>query len=291
MDMEIKEVELIVFSIKLNDDSLLYMKFYKTGTIIRQGVAAAPPVLSSGIGFNKDEKYFRTLMSLIPGNLLDRPLGHEDKIINDSVEYVIAFFAASDNGFTEEQAHWTKSTGVRFLLDSKSSTRNEVLGFVERFTMQAVALTNEWYFDIMMKGHFDMQSPLLTKNDIITLPKSEEEKERDYQNYIEQSVSKINGNWNIQPFIDGKVYLGTDQKEYTPRIDDSTGNFRILFVPRELSGLRMHFPKAKNTNGKKTNLNKPKAKKLQQKPIKKPKVAMSAKQEVRTARKWWEFWK
>ncbi|WP_273274799.1 hypothetical protein [Maribacter polysiphoniae] len=289
--MEIKEVELIVFSIKRNDDSLLYMKFYKTGTIIRQGVAAAPPVQSSGIGFNKDKKYFRTLISLIPGNLLDRPLAHEDNIVNDKVEYVIAFYAASDNGFTEEQAHWTKSTGVRFLLDSKSSTGNEVLSFVEQFTMQAVALTDEWYFDIMMKGHFDMQSPLLTKNDVITVPKAKEEKERDYQNYIAQSVSKINGDWTVQPYLDGKVYLGADQKQYAPRIDTSTGNFRILFFPKELSGLQMNFPIAKKPKRKKANIDKPKAKTPQPEPIEKTKVVISAKPEVRITKKWWEFWK
>ncbi|MEJ1224134.1 hypothetical protein [Sediminicola sp. 1XM1-17] len=279
--MDIKEVELIVFSIKLNDDSLLYMKFYKTGTIIRQGVGGAPPVHSSGIGFNNDKKYFDTLISLIPGNLLNQPLGHEEKIINDKVEYVIAFYGVSDNDFTEEQANWTKSTGVRFCLDSKSVTRNEVLSFVDGFTMKAVELTNEWYFDIIMKGHFDMQSSLLTKNDVITLPKSEKEKKADYQNYIEQTVSNNNGNWNIQSYFEGKNYLGSDQKDYTPRIDTSTGNFRILFFLTELSGLQMHFPKEKKSKAKTTS----------QKPIENQKVQTNAQSEVQINKKWWEIWK
>lgn len=278
--MNIKEVELIVFSLKFNDESVLYMKFYKTGTVIRQGIGGAPAVNSSGIGFNKNSHYFDTLVSLIPGNLLERPLGHKDQIINDKVEYVIAFYGVSDNGFTEEEANWTKSTGLRFTLDSKSNTRNEVLSFVDGFTIKAVDLTNEWYFDIMMKGHFDMQSPLLTKNDVVTLPKSDKEKKADYQNYIEQTVSNNNGNWNVETYFKDKTYSDADGKNYSPRIDTSTGNFRILFFPEQLSGLQMHFPKEK----------KAKSKTAPQKSIERRKSQTSMIPEAKVEKKWWQFW-
>ena len=214
------------------------MKFYKTGTIIRHGNGAEPAVSTSGMSFKYNTELFKTLYSRIPEQLLKNSLGYDEPTPNGKIEYVVAFFGVSDNKLTEEEANWTKSTGIRFVLDRQSSYGNEVLSFVDGLAMQAANLTNAWYFDIMMKAHFDMQSPIISKDTVITCPKSSEEKKADYRNYITQLVHANNGNWDIKALAKGKVYLGADNEKYVPIFNIDQDSFDLSFVPASLKHIR-----------------------------------------------------
>ena len=274
--MKKAEVELIVISLKLNDSQeLLYMKFYKTGTIIRYGNGAEPTVSTSGMSFKYRPQFFKTLHSRIPEQLLENPLGYHEPTPNGKIEYVIAFFGVSDNKLTEEEANWTKSTGIRFVLDKQSSYGNEVLSFVDGLAMQAADLTNEWYFDVMMKAHFDMQSPIISKDTVIACPKSSEEKKADYKNYITQIVHANNGNWDIKSLAKDKVYRGADNKQYVPIFNIDQDSFDLNFIPAALTQLQWAERIEKRTEETKSSF----------KPKKPTKTT-----ETQTRSKWWKLW-
>lgn len=251
------------------------MKFYKTGTIIRHGNGAEPTVSTSGMSFNYNTEFFKTLHSKIPEQLLENPLGYQEPTPNGKIEYVVAFFGVSDNKFTEEEANWTKSTGIRFVLDRQSGYGNQVLSFVDGLAMEAANLTNEWYFDVMMKAHFDMQSPIISRDTVIASPKSSDEKQEDYKNYITQIVHANNGNWDIKSLAKDKVYLGADNEKYIPVFNIDQDSFVLNFVPAALTQMKW-------------------AEKIEKEPkVKKEEIKSKAHEispETVERSKWWKLW-
>ncbi|KIO78451.1 hypothetical protein TH53_03255 [Pedobacter lusitanus] len=199
--MDKSEVEQVLITVKSGTEEALNIKIYKNGILARRGCGGLPGVKISGMSFTGDSVYFDKLMNSVSQQVLDQNVNHEEKIITGSLEYLVAFYGVSSNGDKGERAEWTKSSALRFFMDEGTSFRHNLLGFVDGLAIEAMKLTDSWYFDIMMAGLEKMKSKSLPEQTLATSPKTEEALQQDFQNYFEQVSKK-----DLAGFAEGKVY-------------------------------------------------------------------------------------
>lgn len=207
--MNKSEVEQVLITVKSGTEEALNIKIYKNGILARRGCGGLPGVKISGMSFTGDSTYFDRLMSSVSQQVLDENINHEEKIVTGSLEYLVAFYGVSGNGDVGERAEWTKSTGLRFFMDEGTSFRHNLLGFVDGLAIEAMKLTDSWYFDIMMLGLDKMRSSSLPEQTLASGPKGEEGLKQDFQSYFEQVSKK-----GLPGFAEGKVYVSEDGGEY-----------------------------------------------------------------------------
>ncbi|MBB6270283.1 hypothetical protein HDF26_000710 [Pedobacter cryoconitis] len=203
--MDKSEVEQVLITVKSGTEEALNIKIYKNGILARRGCGGLPGVKISGMSFTGDSTYFDKLMNSVSQQVLDENINHEEKIITGSLEYLVAFYGVSSNGDQGERAEWTKSTGLRFFMDEGTSFRHNLLGFVDGLAIEAMKLTDSWYFDIMMIGLEKMRSTSLPEQTLATAPKTDEALKQDFQSYFEQVSKK-----DLAGFAKGKVYLNEE---------------------------------------------------------------------------------
>jgi len=207
--MDKSEVEQVLITVKSGTEEALNIKIYKSGILARRGCGGLPGVKMSGMSFTGDSTYFDRLMGSVSQQVLDENINHEEKIVTGSLEYLVAFYGVSGNGDVGERAEWTKSTGLRFFMDEGTSFRHNLLGFVDGLAIEAMKLTDSWYFDIMMLGLDRMRSSSLPVQTLASGPKDEEGLKQDFQSYFEQVSKK-----GLPGFAEGKVYVSEDGGEY-----------------------------------------------------------------------------
>ena len=117
-----------------------------------------PEIGIAAMSFTGNSVYFDRLMELMPQQIFDNPINYEDEKINTPLEYIIAFYGVSKNGETGEHAEWTKSTGIRFLIDTNTSFRHPILSFADKFSLDAAELTNPWYFDTIINAVYKLKT-------------------------------------------------------------------------------------------------------------------------------------
>jgi hypothetical protein len=223
-----EEVELIIFKVTAVGQEAFNMKIYKNGTTCRHGVGGLPQLGISGMSFFNSSVFFDALITKVPEQLLERPMNYEEETPNGYLEYVIAFYGVSNNAETGEDADWTKSTGIRAKLDQKSNFRDPIIGFLDGLTLDAAELTNEWYFDIMMLAKYKMQSSTMPKETILAQPKTENEIDNDYENYINMMMTSAR-NWSMANFDKNKTYE-REGKSYTGIIHQDEQLFSVNFI-------------------------------------------------------------
>jgi len=143
-------------------EEVTHMKIYKNGTTCRHGVDGLPEIGISGMSFFNNSDFFDAMMAKVPDHLLERPMNYEEETPNGYLKYVTAFYGVTKNGNTGESADWAKSTGIRIKLDHQTHFKDPIVGFLDRLTLDAAELTNEWYFDIIMLAKYKMQSSTKT---------------------------------------------------------------------------------------------------------------------------------
>lgn len=224
-----QEVELIIFKVSADGQDAINMKIYKNGTTCRYGVGGLPQLGISGMSFFNDSRFFDPLMEQVPQEILNQPINYEEETPNSYLEYIIAFYGVSDNGDTGEGANWTKSTGVRVRLDQQSQFNHPIMGFLDGLTMDAAELTNEWYFDVIIKSEYQALSSTVPKETLIAQPKSQEEIHQAFEYYINQMLTSARG-WSMSNFDKGKTYERNGM-QYEGRIVQDANSFRIDFIP------------------------------------------------------------
>lgn len=227
-----EEVELIIIKVTADGQEAFNMKIYKNGTTCRYGVGGLPQLGISGMTFFNNSKFFDPLITKVPEQLLEKPMNYEEETPNGYLEYVIAFYGVSDNGDTGERANWTKSTGIRAKLDHQSNFRDPIMGFLDGLTLDAAELTNEWYFDIIMLAKYKMLSSSMPKETILTQPKTEEEVNNDFENYVNQ-MTFSGRKWKMENFADNKTYE-KETEVFTGFIQHDENSFSINFLPTDL---------------------------------------------------------
>jgi len=200
--MDKSEVEQVLITVKSGTEEALNIKIYKNGILARRGCGGLPGVKISGMSFTGDSTYFDKVMNSVSQQVLDQNINHEEKIVTGSLEYLVAFYGVSSNGDQGERAEWTKSTGLRFFMDEGTSFRHNLLGFVDGLAIEAMKLTDAWYFDIMMIGLEKMRATSLPEQTLATAPKTDEALQQDFQSYFEQVSKK-----ELEGFVKGKVYV------------------------------------------------------------------------------------
>lgn len=187
--MDKSEVEYVLITVKSGAEEALNIKIYKNGILARRGCGGLPGVTVSGMSFTGNSGYFDQVMKSVSQQILDQNVNHEEEIKTGSLEYLVAFYGDSSNGDSGERAEWTKSSGLRFFMDEGTSLRHNLLGFVDGLAIEAMKLTDSWYFDIMMMALENMRSDALPEQTLVSAPKTAAALEKDFQSYFEQ-VSK-----------------------------------------------------------------------------------------------------
>jgi len=199
--MDKSEVEYVLITVKSGTEEALNIKIYKNGILARRGCGGLPGVTIAGMSFTQDSSYFDQLMQSVSQQILDENINHEEEIKTGSLEYIVAFYGVSANGDQGERAEWTKSTGLRFFMDEGTSFRHNLLGFADGFAIEAMKLTNSWYFDVVMLALDDMRSDALPEQTLVNAAKTEEGLGKDFQSYFEQISKK-----ELPEFVKGKTY-------------------------------------------------------------------------------------
>lgn len=203
--MDKSEVEHVLITVKSGAEEALSLKVYKNGIIARRGCGGLPGVRISGMSFTGNSGYFDQIMHSVSQQILDQPINHEEKIVTGSLEYVAAFYGSSANGDLGERAEWTQSLVLRFFMDEGTSFRHNLLGFVDGLAIEAMKITNSWYFDIVMMALENRKSVALPEQTIANAAQADEELEKDFQNYFQQTSKK-----DLPGFAVGKTYVAQD---------------------------------------------------------------------------------
>ena len=211
--MDKSEVEQILISVKSGTEEALNIKLYKNGIVARRGCAGIPAVNISGMSIMDNSACFDSVMKSVSQQILDQHINHEEEIKTGSLEYLIAFYGVSANEDRGERAEWTKSTGLRFFMDESTSFRHNLLGFVDGLAIEAMKLTNAWYFDVVMLALENMRSDLLPERTLVDVTKNEDDLKKAFQAYFQQSSKK-----DLPSFAQDKIYQ-----------DKSGQQFKLLF--------------------------------------------------------------
>jgi len=199
--MKKSDVEQVLITVKSGSEEALSIKIYKNGIIARRGSGGLPGVKISGMSFTGNSLFFDQLMQSVSQQILDGGINHEEKIISGSLEYVAAFYGVSKNGDHGERAEWTASTVLRFFMDESTTFRHNLLGFVDGLAIEAMKLTDSWYFDIVMLALENRKSNELPEQTIVSATDKEEDLEKDFQSYFQQVNKK-----ELPAFAKDKVY-------------------------------------------------------------------------------------
>ena len=270
--MKKEEVELIIVGVNLGSEEALYMKIYKDGTLIRKGCGSLPPISISGYTMEGDTKYWNELFPLIDEQIVAQPIMYQDEKITTPLEYFIAFFGASDNGQTGEHAKWTKTSGMRFVLDNNTSFNHPLLHFLDQFVIKAAEVTNEWFFDIIMNGVYNLK-PVGLAPSFITMPKTDAEKQEALQNYVNQMLAMEARGWDIVKIGTGRKYESPDGKVLTADVKKNGNSVSINFF----GSIDMSDPDAIDQ--------------LPDHPLMRDNASRQEGKEQRTStKKWWKFW-
>lgn len=224
--MDKSEVEQVLITVKSGTEEALSLKIYKNGIIARRGCGGLPGVRISGMSFTGNSLYFDKIMQSVSQQILDQPINHEEKIITGSLEYVAAFYGVSANTDHGERAEWTKSSGLRFFMDEGTSFRHNLLGFVDGLAIEAMKLTNSWYFDIVMMALENRRSTALPEQTIANAAQSDEELEKDFQNYFQQTNKK-----DLPSFVEKKTYASPDGQLSAIVFDSDEQSLTYKFEP------------------------------------------------------------
>ncbi len=253
------DIEQILIIVKSGQEEALNLKIYKNGLLCRRGCGGLPQINISGMSFTEKSEIFDKLMERVPQEVLEKPVNYQDETITSPLEYIVGFYGVSKNGDTGERAEWTKSTGIRFLLDNNTTFRHPLLGFVDGLAIEASKLTNSWYFDIIMMAVQKVKSNKLPEQTIITTPKTDNEINKDFENYINQTNKA-----DLQLFANNKTYLDKSDIEHELIFTISGNSVRYDFKPIGLKGFKIAEPKIDNPAHNDTS---------------------------ETKNKWWKIWK
>ncbi len=283
--MKKHEVELMIVGVNMGKEQILNMKIYKDGTLCRSGCGGVPTFSISGMTLEGDKKYWDKLISLIDEKIVETPINYQDENISNPLEYFVAFYGVSNNGETGERANWTKTSGVRFLLDNNTSFRHPLLGFLDHFAIQSAEVTNEWFFDIVMTAVYNLE-PINFKDTFVTVPKTEGEKQEALSRYVNQIMANSPRGWDIVKIGNGRKYKNNEGKELTSSVVNNAGqvsiNFHEVFGKNDIKAANKSLKEILETdNNVLTSTEKTDSK---QKPT-------PIRSEKKPSKNWWEFWK
>lgn len=279
-----EEVELMIVGVNMGKEQILNMKIYKDGTLCRSGCGGMPTFAISGMTVEGSKEYWEKLIPLVDEKIVENPINYQDEKITSPLEYFIAFFGVSDNGETGERANWTKTSGIRFLLDNNTSFRHPLLGFLDGFAIKAAEVTNDWFFDVVMTAVYGLK-PVNLENTFVTVPKTEGERQEALSRYVNQIMANSPRGWDIVKIGNGRKYKTKEGKELTSSVINNAGQVSINF--NEVFG-KNDFEAA---NKRLTEILKEEKKSPNEKIEKSETKSSTNQSKDKPSKNWWEFWK
>ncbi|KEQ30539.1 hypothetical protein [Pedobacter antarcticus] len=220
------DVELVVITVKSGIEEALSLKVYKNGTLARRGSGGLPGVKISGMSLNAGPGFFLGVMNSVSQQVLDSPVNYEEEITKTALEYQVSFYGQSSNGDQGERAEWTQSVTLRFFMDEGTMYRNQLLGFVDGLAIEAMKLTDSWYFDLVMLALEGKRSSVLPEHTIVSNFKNEDEAEAAFQAYFQQVNKK-----QLPEFVKDKVFTDPQGLQYKLLLQMDDQSLTYTFEP------------------------------------------------------------
>jgi len=230
--MKKTDTELIILKVTVNDQTAVNLKIYKDGTIIRSGAGGLPSIGIAGKSYAPEMNFFEPLIKIVPDEILESSFNHEEETPNGYIEYVMIFNGLSQNGKTDEKADWDETIGIRFKLDLQTEYQHQLKGWIDAFILEAVDLTNDWYFDIMIKAVYGLTSSKLPAETMISTPKTKEEIKESFSNYVNQ-IRYSAREWNIEEFLENKYFEPVPGIRLKGVIKQTENSFNLDFVDED----------------------------------------------------------
>ena len=226
--MKKEKIELIILKVTVNNQTAINLKIYKDGTIVRSGVGGLPPIGITGKSFSSEMNFFEPLIKIVPEEIVESSYNYEEKTPNGYIEYVMIFYGVSNNRKTNEEADWDETVGIRFKLDLQTEFQHQLITWMDSFILEAVEFTNDWYFDIMINAVYGLKSSKLPSNTMISTPKTKEEIEESFSNYVNQ-IRYSSKKWNIEKFVKDKYFEPIEGVMFKGIITQKDDKFNIKF--------------------------------------------------------------
>jgi hypothetical protein len=228
--MKKSEVEQILIIVRRGNEEALNIRIHRNGVIRRRGTGSIPELGISAMSYTNSAFVFDSLMEKIPQELLDAPFLYEAENVQSALEYMVIFYGVSANESTGEDARWTKSTGIKFLLDSQTDLVHEVLRLVDQLAMDATELTNQWYFDVMMYVLYNVKSTALPEHTQVVTPNDPGRIPVDFAEYTKQ-IETSSRKWDIATFAEGKIYINFEGRKFRNEIRRDEELLHFDFMP------------------------------------------------------------
>lgn len=238
--MKKEEIKLITLKVFSNGQDALDICLDQSGTVIRRGVGGLPEIgVSAKSQFDSLELFNKVLLS-IPDALLQESFEYIEETPNGSLEYEVGLFGGLNNN-TREDPVWSKSMVTRVKLDQQSNFQHQIMALLDGLMMDAVDITNSWYFDVMMEVQYQAKSSELPENTMIATSHGQDLITEQYSNYVNQMLNSAR-QWDMRKFVDGKTYLIQGIKTHG-KVKIEEGSFDVRFMP-------VDAPKAKTPKKK-----------------------------------------
>jgi hypothetical protein len=225
--MNKQEVELIIFNVTQNGQDTVFLKIYGDGTITRGGMGRLPKTKTSAMSQFGNAQFLNTLLSKLPENVLAQSLNYEENTPNGAFEYVMAFYAEPYR--TDEGIRWTKSTGMRMVVDKDSHNAHPLQPLLLEMVHTALDITNEWYFDSMLLGRYGLRSESLPEKTIVVKPTIEDELHADFDIYLKQLGTSFNSH-RVISMARHKTYCN-EQRAHRLHLQNRGESFELRFEP------------------------------------------------------------
>lgn len=228
--MSKSQLGMVLLKIMIRGEEAVLIKFYRDGTIVRNGAGGIPKVEVGALCHFPGDQFWNVLLSRIPDSVLDHNVVHQEETIQDPFSYTLAFFGDSGNGQTGEDAQWRKSYGIHLEADLHSKQHHPLLSQLDKIATMMVGITNDWFFDVVVFACLDMKSDQLLHG-LMSIPKTDEAKRESWEQFLMQVLQSPNKE-DLLRYPEGKTY-SHPQKEGRFRlelsIDGDEGRFD--FVP------------------------------------------------------------
>lgn len=223
--MKKADLDMVMVKLMVHGEEALWIKVYRDGTVVRNGAGGVPSVEVGAMVQFPDAQLWQAVMARLPEQALHYNEVFRAQEIRTPIAYTLAFYGDSSNGETGEQAKWTRSQGIHIETDLNATPYPPLLPLVDQVGSLMTALTNDWYFDVVVFACLDMKASQLPDG-FISQPKTDAGKQESWKQFLTQ-VLQGPSKGDLSRYPDGKVYL--DQRGISHRMTLSVEGWSVNY--------------------------------------------------------------
>lgn len=206
--MNKEDVDLIIIKISLYNKEAICFRIYRDGQIYRKGNGMLPSLKLGCLSYTNDPICFNFIMNDAPDEIFKEPINYVEPNPNGSLEYFMGFYGVENKNYNDEneESERTLVTGLRFLLDNKTTFQNDALSLIDGLSIELLKMTKRWYFDVYMKYVYNATSTNFPKKNSFIGPTDKDAINKDYENFIHQILIGKRG-INLKDILKNKEYI------------------------------------------------------------------------------------